>query len=195
MSGRLTEVPLNTPAQKHDHIDMIFSKSILRYTDARRFGCFLWCKDPAQHPLLKVLGPEPFSTEFNADYFYQQILRRKVAIKLLLMNAAFVVGVGNIYASEALFRAKIDPRRAANTLSKKESERLVEVIREVLKEAIEKGGSTLRDYYLPDGDSGYFQHSFAVYGREGEPCVRCKSPIKRIVQGQRSTFYCEKCQK
>jgi formamidopyrimidine-DNA glycosylase len=195
MSGRFTEVPLNTPPRKHDHIDLVFSKSILRYTDARRFGAFVWATDPTTHPLLTILGPEPFSPAFSTDYFYNTLQKRKVAIKIAIMNASIVVGVGNIYASEALFRSKISPFRLANSLTKKESERLAEAIRTVLAEAIEKGGSTLRDYYLPDGDTGYFQHTFAVYGREGKRCIKCKTLIKKSVQGQRSTYYCEQCQK
>ena len=195
MSGRFTQVALESKAQKHDHIDIVFEDSILRYTDARRFGCFIWSSNPFKHPLLAALGPEPFSNEFSSEYVYRFISHRKVSIKVLLMNAAFVVGVGNIYASESLFRAKIDPRRSANSLSKAECEKLVNAVQVVLLEAIEKGGSTLRDYALPDGDSGYFQHSFSVYARAGKPCCQCGTTITKITQGQRSTFMCANCQR
>ena len=182
---------------KHDHIDIVFSDgTVLRYHDPRKFGAFLWFEGAAEyHPLLAKLGPEPLSGEFNADYLYQKMKALKRAVKLVLMDNAVVVGVGNIYANESLFKAGIAPHRPAFTLSKRECAVLADTVKNVLKRAIETGGSTLRDFVGSDGKSGYFQQEYAVYGRQDEPCVKCGRPILKETLGQRGTFYCSHCQK
>lgn len=182
---------------KHDHIDIEFSDgTVLRYHDPRKFGAFLWFEGIAEyHPLLAKLGPEPLSDEFDADYLYRKMKVLKRAVKLVLMDNAVVVGVGNIYANESLFKAGIVPHRPAYTLSRQECTTLVETVKTVLKRAIETGGSTLRDFVNSDGQSGYFQQEYAVYGRQGKPCVKCGRPILKEVLGQRGTFYCSHCQK
>ncbi|WP_293277988.1 bifunctional DNA-formamidopyrimidine glycosylase/DNA-(apurinic or apyrimidinic site) lyase [Neisseria sp. oral taxon 014] len=182
---------------KHDHIDIEFSDgTVLRYHDPRKFGAFLWFEGIAEnHPLLAKLGPEPFSDEFDADYLYRKMKVLKRAVKLVLMDNAIVVGVGNIYANESLFKAGIVPHRPAYTLSRQECTTLVETVKTVLKRAIETGGSTLRDFVNSDGQSGYFQQEYAVYGRQDKPCVKCGRPILKEVLGQRGTFYCSHCQK
>lgn len=182
---------------KHDHIDIEFSDgTVLRYHDPRKFGAFLWFEGIAEnYPLLAKLGPEPLSDEFDADYLYRKRKVLKRAVKLVLMNNAVVVGVGNIYANESLFKAGIVPHRPAYTLSRQECTTLVETVKTVLKRAIETGGSTLRDFVNSDGQSGYFQQEYAVYGRQGKPCVKCGRPILKEVLGQRGTFYCSHCQK
>ena len=197
MSGNLRILPANTPAQLHDHVDVVFADhTCLRLRDPRRFGAMLWCDgDPQTHKLLRTLGPEPLGDGFDGDYLFRATRKRKVAIKQFLMNQNIVVGVGNIYASEALFLAGINPRRAAGKVTKEQSARLVAEIKNVLNYAITQGGTTLRDYVGSNGDSGYFQLKLNVYGKEGEPCPRCGSLIKQIRQGQRSTFYCGQCQK
>ena len=153
-----------------------------------------WSKNPLQHKLLKSLGPEPLSDVFDGDYLWARSRGRRVSIKQFIMNAQVVVGVGNIYASEALYHAGINPRRAAGRVSLQRYEALVKSIKNVLATAIEAGGTTLRDFYGGDGEAGYFQQQLEVYGREGEPCRCCNSAIASIVQGQRSTFYCKQCQ-
>lgn len=197
MSGSLRVLQQPTPPLLHDHVDIVVdSGACLRFNDPRRFGSLLWTtEDPLAHPLLKSLAPEPLSEEFDADYLASAARRRSVAIKQLVMNGQIVVGVGNIYASEALFRAGIRPRRAAGRLKRDEFEALVKSIKQVLKEAIREGGTTLRDYVNPQGMPGYFRQKLYVYERTGEPCRVCKTPIKQFVQGQRSTYYCGKCQR
>lgn len=197
MSGNLRVLPANTPPRKHDHIDITFADgNCLRLHDPRRFGAILWCNgDPQHHKLLRALGPEPLGDSFSGEVLFEKTRGRKVAIKLFIMNSAIVVGVGNIYASEALFRAAISPRRAAHRLTREQCKQLVAVIREVLHEAISQGGTTLRDYVGSSGDSGYFQLKLNVYGQAGEPCTRCGTLVKQIRQGQRSTFYCTHCQR
>jgi len=168
----------------------------LRFHDPRRFGSLHWTeRDPAAHPLLTKLAPEPFSNDFDAEYLFRATRRRAVAIKLLIMNSEIVVGVGNIYASESLFRAGIAPRRAAGRISRAQSRELVAAIRQVLAEAIQIGGTTLRDYVNAAGVPGYFRQKLFVYERAGEPCRICKTPIKQFAQGQRSTYWCPRCQK
>ena len=197
MSGSLRVVPADLPPGKHDHIDIVLdSGKALRLTDPRRFGAVLWCEgDVAQHELLRGLGPEPLGSEFDGGYLYRATRRRSAAIKLVIMDSHVVVGVGNIYASEALFRAGIKPQLAANRLSKPRGEKLVQAIRQTLREAIKKGGSSLRDFVGSDGEPGYFQQHYFVYGRAGEPCRVCGSTIRQVKQGQRSSFYCPACQK
>jgi formamidopyrimidine-DNA glycosylase len=169
---------------------------LLRFHDPRRFGSLHWTDtDPAAHPLLAHLAPEPLSAAFDAEYLFRATRKRRVAIKHLIMNSQVVVGVGNIYASEALFRAGIAPRRAAGRLTRAQAAALTRSIREVLSEAIRIGGTTLRDYVNPEGTPGYFRQKLFVYERDDEPCRVCKTPIKSIVQGQRSTYYCPVCQR
>jgi formamidopyrimidine-DNA glycosylase len=197
MSGSLRILPANTPAEKHDHFDLILSNNtLMRLRDPRRFGAVLWYTgDPSIHPLLATLGPEPLESGFDARYLYQATRGRSVSIKQCIMDNHIVVGVGNIYANEALFRAGIKPQLAAGKLSLPRCAKLVEEIRATLAEAINLGGSTLRDFVNTSGQPGYFQQTYWVYGRAGEPCRRCGGLIKQIKQGQRSSFYCGSCQK
>jgi len=197
MSGSLRVVSAATPAGKHDHVDIeLASGKSIRFNDPRRFGCLLWTSaDPLQHKLLKELGPEPLSDEFDTDYLHALGAKRKVAIKQFIMNSNVVVGVGNIYASESLYRAGIHPARAANRIGKARYGKLVLAIKTVLAEAIEQGGTTLRDFHGSDGKPGYFRIKLKVYDRAGEPCESCGKPLKHIVQGQRSTYFCNSCQR
>jgi len=196
MSGSLRLVDRGVPLEKHDHVEFLLaSGQSLRYRDPRRFGVVLWtAKDPLLHPLIAKLGVEPLEAEFDVDYLYKIAQQRTVAIKQLIMNGQIVVGVGNIYASEALFRAGIHPARAAKRISHARCERLVVAIKSVLAEAIKQGGTTLRDFYNGAGEPGYFKQSLQVYGRAGEPCLQCGAAIRQVVQGQRSTYYCGRCQ-
>jgi formamidopyrimidine-DNA glycosylase len=197
MSGNLRLVPAASPRVRHDHFDLVLdSGCALRFNDPRRFGSLLYLRgDPLAHPLLAHLGPEPFSREFDAEYLWRITRGRRVAVKQLLMNSRLVVGVGNIYASEALYRARIRPQRAARTLTRPEAARLVRAVRTVLKSAIRAGGTTLRDYLGADGSPGYFRQRLYVYERGGKPCRRCGRPVRATRQGQRSTYYCPGCQK
>ncbi len=200
MSGRLWLVDSNTPPEKHDHFDLVLANGkTVRLRDPRRFGCVLWHPshggDVMQHKLLASLGPEPLSDDFTGAALYNALRKRGSAIKLVIMDSHVVVGVGNIYASEALFRAGISPRIAARRLTRARCDVLAGVIRETLSEAIIAGGSSIRDYVGSDGMTGNFQSNFAVYGRDGEPCRACGTTIKCLVQGQRSTFYCSVCQR
>jgi formamidopyrimidine-DNA glycosylase len=195
MSGSVFIVDRDTPAGIHDHVDIDFdSGKTLRFRDPRRFGSLHWSEEPLQHKLLKTLGPEPLEDEFDGDYLWSQSRGRRVSIKQFIMNAHVVVGVGNIYASEALYLAGINPRRAAGRVALHRYELLVSAIKDVLVNAIKAGGTTLRDFYGGDGEAGYFQQQLEAYGREGELCRRCNTPIAAIVQGQRSTYYCKQCQ-
>ena len=197
MSGSLRVMPAATAPQLHDHVDIVLETGqCLRYNDPRRFGSLLWTlDDPLTHPLLRSLAPEPLSDEFNAEYLAGVLHGRKVAIKQLLMNSQLVVGVGNIYASEALYHAGIRPQRRAARVRRDEVDGLVRAIRKVLRAAIREGGTTLRDYVNPEGMPGYFRQKLFVYERTGEPCRVCKTPIRQLVQGQRSTYYCPTCQR
>jgi formamidopyrimidine-DNA glycosylase len=197
MSGRLSLVPARKPPRPHDHVDVRFEGAeTMRLTDPRRFGAFLWIQGPVEnHVLLKTLGPEPFDAVFSGEALHRLAKGRRVAVKQFLMNARTVTGVGNIYANEALFRAGIRPSRAARTLSRARWDRLVEAVRETLSDAIAAGGTTLRDFASPEGFPGEFAVACAVYGREGKPCPRCGTPVKAVRQGQRSTFYCPRCQR
>ncbi|MGI6408119.1 MAG: bifunctional DNA-formamidopyrimidine glycosylase/DNA-(apurinic or apyrimidinic site) lyase [Thiopseudomonas sp.] len=195
MSGSLRLVPQGTPAEKHDHVDIeLASGQALRYTDPRRFGAMLWSHAPLSHRLLASLGPEPLSDDFNVDDLYTKARGRKTAIKPFIMDNAVVVGVGNIYASEALFAAGIDPRREAGSVSRKRYAVLVTEIKRVLARAIEQGGTTLKDFVGGDGKPGYFQQQLFVYGRAGQPCLKCGRELSEVRLGQRSSVFCGKCQ-
>jgi len=196
MSGSLRIVRPDVAVQQHDHYDIrVDSGDILRFNDPRRFGCLLWSTDdPCAHPLLAKLGPEPLAEGFTGRYLYSISRGRKISIKQHLMNGQVVVGVGNIYASESLFIAGIHPQRAAGRIAPERMETLVQTVKAVLEGSIRVGGTTLRDFYGGDGRPGYFRQELCVYGRDGEPCVKCRTPIRQIVQGQRSTFYCKNCQ-
>jgi len=197
MSGSLRICNKNEPVNKHDHVDIVLSSNkVIRFNDPRRFGSLHWTRQAvAKHKLIHELGPEPLGEQFNAQYLYRISRRRKVAIKNLIMDSHVVVGVGNIYASESLYLAGIHPARAASRISLQRYEKLVTAIREVLQAAIESGGSTLNDFAQPDGQPGYFQHHFRVYGKAGQPCEHCQQTISQITQGQRSTFFCKSCQR
>ncbi len=197
MSGSLRIVLGHEPPGKHDHVDLeLDSHRILRFNDPRRFGALLWTRsDPSRHRLLRDLGPEPLDESFDGAYLYDSARGRRAPIKQHLMNSRVVVGLGNIYANEALFRAGIHPRRAAGRIALPRMQELTGSVKEVLRDAIELGGTTLRDFTRSDGTPGHFQLSLDAYGRSGEPCVRCGRPIKRIVLGQRSTYYCGACQR
>lgn len=197
MSGHLRVVAQGTPAGRHDHVDIRFTDgNCLRLTDPRRFGALLWSPDdPLRHPLLVELGPEPFAAELDGAYLQRRSRGRKVAVKAFIMDQRTVVGVGNIYASEALFRAGIDPRRPAGRISERRYERLARAIREVLAEAIEQGGTTLRDFANAEGRPGYFGLRLSVYGRAGAPCPNCGRPIACLRIGQRSSYFCRGCQR
>ena len=196
MSGTLRFVDPDTAAKKHDHVDIeIDSGHVLRFNDPRRFGCLLWTADnPLDHPLLARLGPEPLDDTFTGMHLRAASRGRRIAIKPHLMNSAVVVGVGNIYASESLFRAGIHPKRAAGRISLERMTRLADAIKLVLQESIRHGGTTLRDFYNGEGKPGYFSNELLVYGRAGQACMTCRAPIRQIVLGQRSTFYCSNCQ-
>ena len=195
MSGSLRVIEPRLPPRKHDHLDVVFGSSALRLRDPRRFGVVLWSRgDSSDHPLLARLGVEPLSEEFSTDFLYGITRGREVGIKQLLMNAAVVVGVGNIYANESLFRAGIHPRMRAGRLSRARCARLVDAVRETLLAAIAAGGSSLRDFVHSDGASGYFQQHYYVYDRAALPCRVCGDDIRVARLGQRSSFYCATCQ-
>jgi formamidopyrimidine-DNA glycosylase len=203
MTGTLRVMPAETPLRPHDHVDLVLGDLVLRFNDPRRFGLFFWHPDSAGDVLdsaqLRRLGVEPFSPAFAGDDGGHLLFRasrgRSASIKQLLLAGEVVVGVGNIYASESLFRARIDPRRAAGRIARARYADLAAAIRDVLAAAIAKGGSTLRDFVGADGASGYFQQETFVYDREGQPCRVCGTPIRRIVQQQRATFFCPHCQR
>jgi formamidopyrimidine-DNA glycosylase len=197
MTGRLTVVPAKTAPRKHDHVDLVLDDGkVLRFNDARRFGTVLWLETPAEeHALLRDLGLEPLEAGFTGEKLRSRAKGRRVAVKQFLMNGEIVTGVGNIYASEALFRAGIHPSRSAGQISAPRWERLAQSIRVTLESAIDSGGSTLRDFVSAEGRPGYFQHRHAVYGRAGKACPACKTPIRALRHGQRSTFFCPRCQK
>lgn len=197
MSGSVRLVSSDTPAGKHEHVDIALGNGLcLRLTDPRRFGSLHWTRaDPLTHPLLADLGPEPLSDEFTGESMLARAQGRKVSVKQFLMDSHTVVGVGNIYASEALFLAGIDPRRAAGRIAARRYERLAAAIKTVLAASIEQGGTTLRDFSGGDGKPGYFKQHLRVYGREGEPCTACGRPIRLIRQGQRASYLCTQCQR
>jgi formamidopyrimidine-DNA glycosylase len=197
MSGSLRVMPVATPRITHDHVDIELDSGVtLRFNDPRRFGSLLYTtSDPALHPLLTKLAPEPLEAAFDGAHLWKVTRRRRVAIKQLIMNAHLVVGVGNIYASEALFRARIRPRRQARSLTRQDCARLARAIKATLTMAVKVGGTTLRDYVGADGNPGYFRQKLYVYERAGRPCRVCRKPIRQLTQGQRSTYWCANCQK
>ena len=197
MSGRLWLTDTAAGIGTHDHFDLVLENGrVVRLRDPRRFGLVVWQPRSApEHPLLATIGPEPLSDAFSGEWLYAVTRNRSAAIKLVLMDSHVVAGVGNIYASEALFRARINPNLAARRIGRSRYDVLVEKVRETLEAAIQAGGSTLRDYVGGDGRAGYFQNEHLVYGRGGAPCVVCGTPIREIRQGQRSTFYCPVCQR
>jgi len=196
MSGALRVLPADSPIGAHDHVDWrLDSGRVLRYTDPRRFGCQLWQARGTTHELLAGLGPEPLSDAFDGDVLWTRSSGRSAAVKLFLMDQAIVVGVGNIYASEALFAAGIHPGRAAGAVSRERYQRLAAAVKQILAHAIDRGGTTLRDFISPDGVPGYFEQELFVYGRTGEPCRVCATPVRASVIGQRSTFHCPRCQR
>lgn len=196
MSGSLRVVSANSVPRKHDHLDIVFvNQMALRLRDPRRFGCVLWTtRDPVRHRLLRGLGPEPLGPDFSGEYLYDRSRGRRVSAKSFLMDSRIVAGVGNIYASEALFSANIHPVRAAGRISCGRYEVLAEAVRRILSDAITKGGTTLRDYVRSTGDPGYFSLHLNVYGRAGEPCAHCGTPIRSTTIGQRASYYCPRCQ-
>lgn len=197
MSGRLFVLPASQPVKKHDHVDFVLDDGhLIRMHDPRRFGAvLLWPKEQVSHPLLENMGPEPFSDGFDGDYLFRRSRGREVSVKNFIMDGHVVVGAGNIYAAESLFRAGIRPTRAAGKLTRADCTRLAATIREVLSDAIARGGTTLRDFFGADGGSGYFQQELFVYGRDGQPCRVCATPIKLLSLGQRASCYCPRCQK
>ena len=196
MSGSLRFALKDEPLKLHDHVEFeIGGERQLRFHDPRRFGCVLWIDgDPAEHHLLNNLGPEPLTADFNAKYLFEQSRKRKVAVKHFIMDSHVVVGVGNIYASEALFRARIRPGTRASRIFTPGYQQLVTGIQETMKAALDAGGTTLRDYVNGSGSPGYFAQELLVYEREGEACRTCSTSIRRMVMGQRSTYYCPSCQ-
>lgn len=197
MSGRICLLDDNYPPEKHDHFDIMFTDhSVLRLRDPRRFGAVLWINNKlSDHVLLNQLGPEPLEEAFNAGYLHAALANKSLAIKNAIMDGHVVVGVGNIYASESLFRARIHPEASAKTISMKQCEALVREIKATLQDALNAGGSSLRDFFGADGNPGYFQQSYFVYARTNEPCQVCGEAIQNIRLGQRSTFFCPRCQK
>lgn len=195
MSGSLRLVDANSPWRKHDHVQWLFaSGQALRFHDPRRFGAVLWAATPSQHKLLQKLGPEPLTDAFSAAYLQQCATGRKVVLKTLIMNSHVVVGVGNIYASEALYLAGLHPTRVAASATRRQLERLVIAIKHVLTAAIQQGGTTLRDFVNGSGDPGYFQQQLQVYGRDGQPCYQCRQPLSIVKINQRSSVFCGHCQ-
>lgn len=197
MSGSLRIITDSQPVNKHDHVDIVFGNdSRLRYHDPRRFGAILWTSAPPyEHDLLKKLGPEPLSEDFTASLLFRLSRNKTKAVKTFIMDSHVVVGVGNIYANEALFKAGIRPDRPAGKISKVRYERLTDCIKTTLGEAIKQGGTTLRDFVGGDGKPGYFKQELTVYGRKNKPCVYCLNPIIETKLGNRGTFYCKKCQR
>ena len=201
MSGSLRVLPATTPVGAHDHVDIVLdgergrSGRVLRFTDPRRFGCLLWQPVGQVHPLLQGLGPEPLSDAFDGDYLFALSRGRRAPVKTFLMDQAVVVGVGNIYAAESLFRAGISPLRAAGKVSRERYAALADAVKDILAYAITRGGTTLRDFLSPDGAPGYFEQELSAYGRGGEACPRCGRAMKQATIGQRTTVWCGHCQR
>ena len=195
MSGSLRVLPAATVAGPHDHVDVALdSGKVLRFNDPRRFGCLLWQPVGTVHTLLAALGPEPLTEDFDGDHLWRLSRGRQAPVKTFLMDQAVVVGVGNIYAAEALFRAGIAPRRAAGRVSRARYAALADAVKQILAHAITRGGTTLRDFLAPDGAPGYFEQELLVYGRAGEACKVCRTPLRAGVLGQRATVWCPRCQ-
>ena len=211
MSGSLRVLPADTPVTAHDHVDIVLDSSrldlsrpnssrleptrVLRFNDPRRFGCLLWQPPGEIHELLAGLGPEPLSLAFDGDYLFFRSRGRSAPVKTFLMDQRIVVGVGNIYVAEALFAAGISPLRAAGRVSRERYGQLADAVQAILRHAIERGGTTLRDFISPDGAPGYFEQELSAYGRGGEPCPRCARPLKQAWVGQRATVWCSHCQR
>jgi formamidopyrimidine-DNA glycosylase len=196
MSGSLRVLPATTPAGAHDHVDLALdSGRVLRFNDPRRFGCLLWQAPGTLHPLLADLGPEPLSEAFDGALLFALSRGRRAPVKTFLMDQRVVVGVGNIYAAEALFHAGIAPSRAAGRVSRERYAALADAVKAVLAAAIACGGTTLRDFLGPDGAPGYFEQALAVYGRGGAPCPRCRRPLRQARIGQRTSAWCSHCQR
>jgi len=195
MSGKLRVIDSQTPVEKHDHVDIQFDNGkVLRLNDPRRFGAFLWQEPKTTHELLSKLGPEPLTDDFHQDLLFESSRGKVTKVKNFIMDNHVVVGVGNIYANESLFKAGIDPRRPAGKISKKRYELLTEKIKQTLAFAIEQGGTTLKDFTQTDGNPGYFAQELFVYGRAGEPCLQCGNKLKEVKIGQRATVFCSSCQ-
>ena len=196
MSGRLRIISAGIPPEKHDHVDIVVGNGqCCRFTDPRRFGCLLWtADDPLQHKLLEKLGPEPLSRQFTTKFLFERSRNRKVPIKSFIMDSHVVVGVGNIYATEALFFCNIHPNKPAGEINLELAKLLVSEIKRILKHAIKQGGTTLKDFRKTDGKPGYFKQELAVYGRAGEDCINCATPLVSMQIGQRTTVYCPQCQ-
>jgi formamidopyrimidine-DNA glycosylase len=196
MSGSLRVLPIGTPPGSHDHVDLALdSGNLLRFTDPRRFGCLLWQPAGSLHPLLAGLGPEPLSPAFDGAHLWRVSRGRRAPVKTFLMDQAVVVGVGNIYAAEALFAAGIAPRTPAGRVSLRRYDALCSAVQGILAQAIERGGTTLRDFLDPDGAPGYFEQELLVYGRAGARCKVCKSPLRHAMIGQRASVWCPRCQR
>ncbi|MCX7042135.1 MAG: bifunctional DNA-formamidopyrimidine glycosylase/DNA-(apurinic or apyrimidinic site) lyase [Gammaproteobacteria bacterium] len=196
MSGSLRVLPAHTPVTAHDHVDVALdSGKVLRFNDPRRFGCLLWQPAGSTHELLRNLGPEPLSDDFSGDYLFDRSRGRSASIKTFLMDQSIVVGVGNIYVAESLFQAGIAPARQAGRVSRDRYGALAQAVRAILAHAIQRGGTTLRDFISPDGVPGYFEQELFVYGREDQACKRCGRPLKGSRLGNRATAWCSHCQK
>ena len=196
MSGSLRVLPDDTPVRAHDHVDIgLDSGRVLRFNDPRRFGCLLWQPPGEVHPLLAGLGPEPLSDDFDGDYLFARSRGRAAPVKTFLMDQAVVVGVGNIYAAEALFAAGVSPLRAAGKVSRERYDAIAQAVRDILGYAIARGGTTLRDFLSPDGAPGYFEQELLAYGRGGAPCPRCGRPMRQALVGQRASVWCGHCQR
>ena len=194
MSGSFRLCEKNTELRKHDHLIIQFEDIELRYHDPRRFGCILWLDQNSQTKLIDTLGPEPLSDAFNAEYLFEKFKKKNVAAKVAIMDNHIVVGVGNIYATESLFNLGIHPAQPASSLTRKQIEKLVIEIKRILKQAIDLGGSTLRDYTNAMGENGYFQQTLLAYGRAGEMCVNCETTLENLKLGQRASVFCPECQ-
>ena len=196
MTGSLRVLPADTPLKAHDHVDLALdSGRVMRFNDPRRFGCLLWQPPGQVHPLLQVLGPEPLAPEFDGEYLFARSRGRKAPVKSFLMDQRVVVGVGNIYAAESLYRAGISPLRAAGRVSRERYVALAAAVKEILDYAIARGGTTLRDFISPDGAPGYFEQELSAYGRGGRPCPGCGRPLKQRSIGQRASVWCGSCQR
>jgi formamidopyrimidine-DNA glycosylase len=197
MSGSVRILPSHTQAERHDHLDLRLTDGrCLRLRDPRRFGTFLWTPEPLEdHPLIRGLGAEPLTPDFHGDFLYTRARGRRVPVKAFIMDARIVVGIGNIYANESLFAAGVHPHRPCARIGRTRYRRLANAVKAILRSAIQQGGTTLRDFVREDGTAGYFALDLQVYAREGEPCPRCGAPIRQRRVGQRSSFFCPRCQR